>query len=290
MSNTKPHENPLVPNKQLRQIYATMAEARVLDEFVVRTAAKIGSRFHSTRGEEACHVSTAIGLGDGDIVSDSHNGVIMNLIAGSSTTSLLRRLDSILSGEKRRQVRRSRANVAQLPWTKDTATRLAMVLGAAATIKSMGRSNLVMAYTHGRELSDADWRRVLRLAAELELPIIFVALPSKGSYRNLSAKAQACGLPGFPVDAADAVAIYRVAQESIGRARNDGGPVLIECLTHRFPAGNAAENDPLTQLRAFLLGRRVANKAWLDSAGRTFHRQLEASQRPSGSRKGRIQR
>lgn len=290
MSKTKPHENPLVPNNKLRQIYATMAEARVLDEFAIRTAAKAKARFHSTRGEEACRVSTAIGLGEGDIVSDPHNGIIMNLIAGRSPSSLLRRLDAILSGEKRRHARHPRASAAQLPWTKDAASRLAMALGAAAAIKSTGRSNLVMAYAYGRELSDADWRRVLRLAAELELPIIFVTLPGKESNQTLSAKAQACGLPGFPVDAADAVAIYRVAQESIGRARGDGGPVLIECLTHRVPAGNAGQNDPLTQLRAFLLGRKVASKSWLDSAGRAFHRQLEASLRASGSRKGRIQR
>lgn len=286
----KPHENPLVPNKRLREIYETMAEARTLDEFATRAAAKAKIRFHSTRGEEACRVSTAIGLGEGDLISDSHIGIVMNLISGNNASSLLQRLNGILSGEKRRQRKHPRASATLLPWTNDTAARLAMGLGAAAAIKSSGRSNLVIAYVNARELADADWQRVLRLAAELELPIIFVVLPGKGNRNLLCAKAQACGLPGFPVDASDAVAIYRVAQESIGRARGDGGPILIECLAHRAPAKSAVQNDPLAQLHSFLLSRKVANQAWLDGADRAFRRQLETNLSRSQSRKSRIQR
>lgn len=289
MSKTKPYENPLVPNKRLREIFEMMAKARALDEFATYTAAKAKARLHSTRGEEACRVSTAIGLGDGDIVSDSHNGIIMDLITGSSTSFLHRRLDAILADPKQQSPRYPRASVTQLPWTKDEAARLAMSLGAAAAIKSAGQANLVMAYVNARELSDTDWQRVLRLAAELEIPIIFVVLPGKEK-RSLCAKAHSCGLPGFPVDAADAVAIYRVAQESIGRARGDGGPVLIECLSHHSSAISAAQNAPLAQLRSFLLGRQVASKAWLDGAGRAFRRQLKTNLSKSRSRRGRTQR
>ena len=34
------HENPLVPNKKLRQMYVAMAEARVLDEHIVQVTEK----------------------------------------------------------------------------------------------------------------------------------------------------------------------------------------------------------------------------------------------------------
>lgn len=293
MSKTKPHENPLVPNKKLRQIYTTMAEVRVLDEFAARIASKAKARFHSSRGEEACRVSTAIGLGEGDIVSDSQNGVVMDLIAGRSARYLQHRLNTILSGEKRRQAGHKRTSALQLPWIKDATARMTMALGAAASLKSSGRENLVMAYVQGGELSDAIWRHVLRLAAELELPIIFIALPDKVGKRNLCAKAQTCGLPGFPVDATDAVAIYRVAQESIGRARSDGGPVLIECLARPLSSQQRShkdDGDPIALMRAFMLGRKVANKTWLDNAGRSFRRQLETGLHISGNMKNHIQR
>ena len=37
------------------------------------------------------------------------------------------------------------------------------------------------------------------------------------------------GFPGIIVDGSDVVAVWRVAQESIHRARNGAGPTLIDC-------------------------------------------------------------
>lgn len=273
MSKSKPHENPLVPNKKLRQMYALMSQARALDEFATRVATKAKAQLEPTRGEEACRVSTAINLTDGDLISDSHNNVVMDLIAGRSASSLLRRFDTLVSGKNPRRTKPAQTGAAQLPWTKDAATRLMMALGAATSIKATPRQNLVMAYAHSRDLPAAEWHRILRLAAELELPIIFVALPGPaGASQNLCAIAQKLTLPGFPVDAADAVALYRVAQESIGRARGDRSPVVIEC---RQTTGD----DPLAQMQSFLLSRGVAGKAWMSAIGPAFRKQLEASQR-----------
>ena len=282
MSKAKPHENPLVTNKKLMQLYVTMVEARALDECVKRLQAKTKKqRLTSTQGEEACRVSTAIELIGGDLVSDTQAGVVMGRIAGESAGSVLQLLNAIISNTKKRTARSaSRSEAArQLPWIDDPDNRLRMAMGAALSFKVQGRSNIVVAYVYNRELPDAVWRRLLRLSAELNLPIIFVALPEarKRNGRSLSAKVQACGMPAFPVDAADAVAIYRVAQESIARTRGDGGPVVIECLTH--PLADERKNvadDPIAQMRSFMLGRRIAGTAWLDGAGHGFRRRIEA--------------
>ena len=295
LSKAKPFENPLVPNKKLKQLYAAMVEARVLDEFALRTAGKVRSgRLKSTRGQEACRVSTAMNLAGGDLVCDAGDGVVMRRIAGASVGSVLARLDAIRSGAKKRAAApRGRSNAAQvLPWIADAGDRLRMALGAALSVKMLGHANLVVVYVDGRELPDAVWRRVLGLAAEFELPIIFVALPQAAGERggrSMSAKALASGVPGFPVDAGDAVALYRVAQESIARARGNGGPALIECLT-RLPLSeqNAGLNDPIVQMRGFMLGRKVAGKAWLDGVGRAFRSKLDAAAKRSQTRAGGI--
>ena len=72
-------------------------------------------------------------------------------------------------------------------------------------------------------------------------------------------------MPGIPVDAGDAVAVYRVAQESLGRTRGGDGPVLIECVEHLGVRGRRPI-DPLDQMKEFLLGRKVGTKAWLNGA------------------------
>jgi TPP-dependent pyruvate/acetoin dehydrogenase alpha subunit len=125
---------------------------------------------------------------------------------------------------------------------------------------------------------------VLTLASKLELPIIFVVLPGGAGKKKkgdevgaLSAKARSCGVPGIPVDSSDAVALYRVAQESLGRTRGGDGPVLVECVS--FPVKGRRRDsvvDPLVLMREFLLGRKVCSEAWLDRAGATLTRQIDA--------------
>ncbi len=252
-----------------------MSQARALDEFAAKTAIGAKVALPSTRGEEACRVSTAVNLSDGDLISDTHEHAVMDLIAGRSVRSLLRRLDAIVCGKSPQRATAAQTGAALLPWTRDTAARLTMALGAAAAIKASGRTNLVLAYAHSGSLPDYEWRRILKLAFILELPVIFVVFHARrGANADLCRISQRLGLPGFPVDAADAVALYRVAQESIGRVRGDSGPVVIECL-------RITEADALAEMRGFLLSRRVAGKAWMNATGPAYRRQLEAALRTS---------
>jgi TPP-dependent pyruvate/acetoin dehydrogenase alpha subunit len=279
------HENPLVPNTKLRQMYMAMAEARVLDEHIAKLQKTVKGRrrLKSTRGQEACRVSTAIDLGPGDLVSDSQVGVVMDLIAGAKVSSLVKRVAEIHSGRKTRGAKLGETSGRVLPWIEDAGERLRMAMGAALSFKTLGRTNVVVAYVRHGEVGKGVWRRVLALAGRLELPVIFVILPAvKGERRdgvaNLSAKTARWGVPGIPVDAGDAVALYRVAQESLGRTRGGDGPVLIECAAYRMEgsAGDTA-GDPLVQMEEFLLGRKVCTKAWLERAGERLRRRIAAA-------------
>jgi len=296
LSETGMYENPLVPNAKLRQMYVAMAEARVLDEHVAelqrrvksvkgakgrrRLDSRLDSKLDSIRGQEACRVSTAIDLGPGDLVSDSQAGVVMDLLAGAKVSSLLKRVAELHSGKK---VRRTKTSERLLPWIDDTGERLRMAMGAALAFKTLGRPNVVVAYVRHGDVGKGVWRKVLELAGKLELPVIFVVLPAmKGERRdgvtNLSAKTARWGVPGIPVDAGDAVALYRVAQESLGRTRGGDGPVLIECVAYSVEGlGGGAPGDPLVQMKEFLLGRRVCTKAWLERAGERLRRRIAAA-------------
>ena len=95
---------------------------------------------------------------------------------------------------------------------------------------------------------------------------------------NLSARTARWGVPGIPVDAGDAVALYRVAQESLGRTRGGDGPVLIECVAYPMEGSRGgAPTDPLVQMEEFLLGRKVCSKAWLERAGDGLRRRIAAA-------------
>jgi TPP-dependent pyruvate/acetoin dehydrogenase alpha subunit len=104
LSEPGPQENPLIPNKKLRQMFVAMTEMRVLDEYIAEHIAglqrgrKARQRLDSTSGQEACRVSTAIDLEPGDLVSDAHTGVAMELLAGAPVDSLLQHVAGLASG------------------------------------------------------------------------------------------------------------------------------------------------------------------------------------------------
>jgi TPP-dependent pyruvate/acetoin dehydrogenase alpha subunit len=277
LSETKPFENPLIPNKKLRQLFVAMVEMRVLDEHVARVqrGVKARRRMVSTRGEEACRVSLGIELVAGDLVSDAAVGVAMGLVAGEKVGALLRQVAA--SGSSVTAAGR------QVPWIEDVGDRLRMAMGAALAFKTLKQVNVVEAFVRAGEVSNGTWRRVLALASKLELPIIFVVLQEGAEKKTkrkaagvLSALARSCGVPGIPVDASDAVALYRVAQESLGRMRGGDGPVLVECVALAVK-GRRGVVDPLVQMREFLLGRKVCSEAWLDRAGEALTGQIVAA-------------
>ena len=125
------------------------------------------------------------------------------------------------------------------------------------------------------------WRKALRFAAEQELPIVFVAMPAarggaaEAETGGVSALSLRCGVPGIAVDQDDAVAIYRVAQESIGRARAGGGAALIECVPFVLDGmeGKRSE-DAILALGRYLLHRKICTSAWMDRAATSFAKQL----------------
>jgi TPP-dependent pyruvate/acetoin dehydrogenase alpha subunit len=293
LSEPGPQENPLIPNKKLRQIFVAMTEMRVLDAYIAEHIAglqrgrKARRRLDSTAGQEACRVSTAIDLEPGDLVSDAHTGVAMD--------SLLRHVAELASGTKKRGASLGGDGAArQLPWIEDVGDRLRMAMGAALAFKTMKQTNIVVAYVRHGDVSNELWRQILSLASTLELPVIFVVLPdgaSKKKKRNgadaLTAKSRSWGVPGIPVDASDAVALYRVAQESIGRTRNNGGPVLVKCVSYQLKnEQKSSAVDPIVQMKSFLIGRKVCTEAWLDRVEDRLQKEIR-QQRGEGVRKGR---
>jgi hypothetical protein len=62
------------------------------------------------------------------------------------------------------------------------------------------------------------------------------------------------------VDAHDVIAMYRVAHESIARAREGGGPTRIVCLEAPLAAGHTA--DAVADLEGWLIARGLPAHEW----------------------------
>ena len=60
---------------------------------------------------------------------------------------------------------------------------------------------------------------------------------------TIAQKAVAYGFPGVQVDGNDVLAVYMVTKEAVERARDGGGPTLIESVTYRMGPHTTAD-DP----------------------------------------------
>jgi TPP-dependent pyruvate/acetoin dehydrogenase alpha subunit len=277
-------ENPLIPNARLRQMYAAMLRARLLGE--VLSGRRRRGR-DETLGLEAALVATSVDLASGDVVSDAMTGGVIEFLRGATLERVLRPK----TAARKRGLKADCSAAMRLPAGMSIQERIWAALGAAAVLKAeraqdkedgkeldVRHAGVAVVYTRLGELTPGLWASALTFASVEELPVMFVVLPAAGNAKHGQAGAVARmamrhGVPGIPVDADDAVAIYRVAQEAIGRGRIGGGAALMECVPFVLPAGNGkrnAETDSIAVLGQYMLGRGVVTKNWMERERKNF--------------------
>ena len=148
-----------------------------------------------------------------------------------------------------------------------------------------------VAYFGDGASSEGDVHESMVFAASFNAPVIFfcqnnhwaISVPTEVQSRvPLAQRAHGYGFPGIRVDGNDVLAVQAVTRWALDRARNGGGPVLIEAFTYRMSAHTTADDptkyrlateeeqwvarDPLT---------RVERRLRATGTGDGFFQQLE---------------
>ncbi len=151
------------------------------------------------------------------------------------------------------------------------AQRLAVIAGVAQGLQMAKDSRLAVYYCAAGPATartETGWAEALAYAAKARVPLIVICADVATSRRRTAATGKAAALtsetmaklaapmklPVLPVDGTDAVAVYRVMQESVLRARTLGGAAVIWCSLPA-PAPDAA--DPLRHMRRYLADRKL---------------------------------
>src|SRR6185436_13288845 len=119
-----------------------------------------------------------------------------------------------------------------------------LVCGAALAAKFRGKGEVAISFVGDGASNQGMFLESLNLAAVWNLPAIFV-VENNGYAESTSRdygvavdsyvdRAAGFGLPGVTVDGTDFFAVYEAAGEIIRRAREGGGPALLECKMIRF--------------------------------------------------------
>jgi len=152
--------------------------------------------------------------------------------------------------------------IAPALWPEDALKTINPTAGVAPGFSLAARKALAgkdggkiwLYFSPGKRRAQTSWLKALAVAAEDNLPILFVflnrpetsAMPGVDGAIPLKRKGYA--LPVINVDSNDVVAVYRVASEAIAHARKGHGPTLIDCRLS-IPA------DPLKNMQKYLIGK-----------------------------------
>jgi TPP-dependent pyruvate/acetoin dehydrogenase alpha subunit len=210
---------------------------------------------------------------------DLQAGGVMDHLLGAKLPDVVRSLDAGTGGKKKAVAKAAKKELAI--YLEDAEERLFAGMGAALLLKKTWGK--VVIFIKDREASNGALRRALTLAAKRELPVVVVALAKPGEglgKSDVSRIAHRCRVPCIAVDSTDAIALYRVAQESLERIRNGGGPALIECVAFNVKSEQRVTADPVEQMRRYLLERKLGTEAWINGVKKRFTTRLSAA-RPS---------
>jgi TPP-dependent pyruvate/acetoin dehydrogenase alpha subunit len=129
--------------------------------------------------------------------------------------------------------------------------RFAIATGHA--LARQGAEHVTLAFS-GPCLTSLDaLRPSLAYAAQHKLGVVFVIESAADTDLSSARNTEPLGIYGIPVDGNDVIAIYRVAQEAIHRARRGVGPTLIDCK----PWPLDGDVDPVRRLEQALERRGI---------------------------------
>lgn len=136
------------------------------------------------------------------------------------------------------------------------------------------------------------WKLPLVLVCENNEFAISTHVSESISVPNISLRAQGFGFPGVTIDGRDTFAVYDTAREAVERARQGGGPTLIEAKSVRWTRHSAVsaggygsggegerwrQTDPIPRFREALLAQNVLSEAQADQIETEAKQEIEAA-------------
>ncbi|HEY3990463.1 MAG TPA: thiamine pyrophosphate-dependent enzyme [Acidobacteriaceae bacterium] len=254
-----PH--PLISNQRLQQLYVTLLRARLLRQRnrLQQAAAPLVAR-------EAIVTGTVTHLEVGDAVMPAAGDRVAALVLRHAAPG--RALSRVLAGAALPGV------LASAPTAE---ARFAIATGYA--MARHGTTHITLAFSGPGITSLNALRPSLSYAAQHKLGIIFVIETAAGADLSSAHNTQPLGLYGIPVDGNDVVAIYRVAQEAIHRARRGVGPTLIDCEPWPLISKNDGSADPVRRLEQVLERRSLSTEKLKERTLAAFKKELNAASR-----------
>ncbi|SEB61083.1 thiamine pyrophosphate-dependent dehydrogenase E1 component subunit alpha [Pseudomonas marginalis] len=280
-------------SKTLVDIYRRATLIKQNDERFrsVIKSGKLVMPYYSPRGQEIIPSALSVHLSNEDSICTIYRGIHDMLAKGLPTRLLWAELAGKVTGTckgKGGPMHVTHPETGVMVTTGIVGSSMPIANGLALAAQIRGEKRVSIAYFGDGASNIGAFHEALNLASVWKLPVVFVCqnngYAEHTKYENgtscahVSDRAAGYSMPGITVDGNDPLAMWAVAGDAIERARNGGGPTLIEANTFRFhghtfgdvdgymdPGEKAAAmaRDPVPALRAWLLQHGHASEEQL---------------------------
>ena len=253
------HKDLGLTDEQALEIYYLMLITRKLDErfWLLNRAGKIPFVV-SCQGQEASQVGAAYAMDKTiDWVAPYYRDLGVVVTFGQTPTEVMmsafakpgdvnsrgRQMPGHFGGKKYRIMTGSSPVTTQFPHA----------VGAALAAKMRGEKSVVYTSTGEGSSNQGDFHEACNFAGVHKLPVVFnivnngyaisVPLEKQLGNHNTADRAIGYGMPGISIDGNDVLEVYKVFREAFERARNGGGPTMIETRTYRLVPHSSDDDD-----------------------------------------------
>ncbi|MCY3993683.1 MAG: thiamine pyrophosphate-dependent dehydrogenase E1 component subunit alpha [Caldilineaceae bacterium] len=277
-------------SKQKLEIFYWMVLARTFDEGMVslwKQGRGLGGTF-SQRGHEAVSVGSAYALAPEDIIAPMHRDIGAYFLRGLTPRrvfgNLLGKVTGVSGGRDANIHGMGDLSLNIVGYISHIPMSMPITLGVAMSLKLRNEAKVAMTYVGDGGSNAGLWHETLNMAALYKVPYVLIVENNQYAYsthvsdqmpiENIADRAAGYSMSGTIVDGNDVEAVYAATCEAVDRARQGGGPSLIEAKTMRM-LGHAIHDgaeyvprellakwekkDPIARFQGKLLAEEVAD-------------------------------
>ncbi len=215
---------------------------------------KVPGSFYDGCGQEAVSVGAAYALGPRDRMCILHRDLGAHFVRGVTPDRYLANYmgrSGGVTGGKDGNMHFGDPRLGCVGMVSMLPDMAQPTVGMALAFKMRGEPRVAMTFFGEGSTANGQWHEAMNFAGIHRLPVVFVLENNQFAYSTPNRlefavdpvrRAEGYGFGGAKVDGNDVEAVFEAASEAVDRAREGGGPTLIECETMRMH-GHGAHDD-----------------------------------------------
>src|SRR5512132_2842471 len=243
--------------EDLLAAYRNMLVTRGIEErgHILYKQGKIPGSFYTGRGNEAAAVGVGTAMGAEDVGTPHLRDMCVHITRCVEPWRVfalyMGRVDGPSKGRDG-NVHMADSNLGLIAMVSHLPAMLPVAVGCALAFRIREEKRVAVGWFGEGASARGDCHEGMNFAGVRRLPCVFICDNNQWAYstpthleyacETLADRAQAYGFEGVVVDGTDVLAVYREAKRAIEKAREGGGPTLIESMTLRME-GHAVHDD-----------------------------------------------